>query len=388
MKNNKVLITTTTPYMIKSFLMNDIKILIELGYKVEVGTNFQTFNVMSDESLQELKKKLIELGVKMNQIEFSRSVFNLKKMLQSFNETKTLIDKNKYVIIHTHTPISGIITRLANKHTRTYSKTRMIYTAHGFHFFKGNNPIKNIIFKTIEKYAARYTDTLITINQEDYNAAKNFKLKNNGNVEWIPGVGINDKYNKKVTIKKDYRKELNICEKDFIILSVGELNNNKNHELVIRSIHALNDKKIHYIIAGRGSSKEKYLHLIKQLDMENHIHILGFREDIRELNEICDLFAFPSLREGLGLAALESMACGNAVIGTNTRGICEYVIDGKTGFLFENNIESCKNAIIKYMKLNNNEKKTFSLNCKKISEKYSSKKVQNDMRKIYEKEVD
>ena len=158
------------------------------------------------------------------------------------------MNNEQYSIIHTHTPIAGFLTRIAFSQSDIFDKCRMIYTAHGFHFFRGNNPIKNVLFRNIEKYAAKYTDVLITINQEDYKAANSFTLRKGGRAEYVPGIGIDiDKISKVKGNKTDLCQELNIPDKSKLILSVGELNKNKNHIVVIEALVNL-PSDYHYII--------------------------------------------------------------------------------------------------------------------------------------------
>ena len=175
----RALMTATVPSMIGQFNMENIKILKEIGYEVDVACNFHDNTVWSQEKIVRLKNDLESLNVKYYQIDFERSVFKFFKHIQSYNQIKYLMNNRHYDLIHTHTPISSLITRLAFKKSVIYNTCKMIYTAHGFHFFKGNSPIKNFIFKNIEKYAAKCTDTLITINKEDYAAAQKFNLRQN-----------------------------------------------------------------------------------------------------------------------------------------------------------------------------------------------------------------
>lgn len=388
MKSKKALITTTTPYMIKQFLMNDILLLQELGYKVEIATNFNSFNVISNEALANFRKDLDTKGIKIKQISFTRKISDVKSIYQSFKETKKLLNNEKYDLIHTHTPISGLVTRIAFRRSQIYCSCRMIYTAHGFHFFKGNNPIKNIIFKTIEKYTARYTDVLITINREDFEAAKQFKLKLNGGVEYIPGVGIDiDKIDSIQGNKKELCKEMSIPNDSILLLSVGELNENKNHKIVIQALSDLPDN-IHYIICGTGSLKEQHKQLAKELQVEDRLHLLGYKENIIEIMKSCDIFVFPSKREGLSVALMEAMACGLPCIASNIRGNNDLIknrVNERTGFLFENSFDNCKEAIIKYLDQNQEEKYEISIHCKKQAQKYGLVEVQKKINYIYRK---
>ena len=229
----RVLMTATVPSMIGQFNMNNIKILQELGYKVDVACNFDDYSVWNEERINRFENELKELNIRTFNTSFSRSPKNIKKLINSYIQIKNLLNSRKYTLVHTHTPISSLITRLAYKHSSIYESCKMVYTAHGFHFFKGNNPIKNLIFRNIEKIGAKYTDVLITINKEDYEAAKRFKLKKNGKVEYVPGVGID--LNKINSIKGDKRslcKRLGIPLNTTLVLSVGELNSNKNHKII------------------------------------------------------------------------------------------------------------------------------------------------------------
>ncbi len=198
--------------------------------------------------------------------------------LRAYTQLKKILNENNYDIIHCHTPVGGFITRLANKNCNYYEDTKIIYTAHGFHFFNNNNFFKNFLFKNIEKYAAKYTDILITINQEDYNAGQHFQLKNNGKLFLIPGVGINLDYINQVRFNKNtFMNSLNIPIESKILLSVGELNTNKNHIVVLKALKTL-PHYFHYVICGDGDNKTKLLKEIHHLELDDRVHILGYKK--------------------------------------------------------------------------------------------------------------
>lgn len=316
----KAMMTATVPSMIGQFNMNNIKILIDLGYDVDVTCNFNDHSVWSEEKINKLKKNLRVLNVNFYQIDFERSMFKVINHIRSYKQIKKLMNERKYTLIHTHTPISSFITRIAFKHSNIYNSCRMIYTAHGFHFFKGNNPVKNFIFRNIERYVARYTDVLITINKEDYAAAKKFKLKKNGKVEYVPGVGIDiEKINSIHGDKKKLCAELNIPETSILLLSVGELNENKNHKVMIDALPSL-PENIHYVICGTGKLYDEYIEKAKNLNIANRLHLLGYRDDVIKIMKSCDIFVFPSKREGLSVALMEAMACGLLCVTSKIRG--------------------------------------------------------------------
>lgn len=353
-----------------NFEKNDISLLQKLGYEVHCATNFKI----------EMDCEMTIDRIEKHQIDFSRSPFSIQT-ITAYMQLKKLIHENNFGLIHCHTPVASILTRLV---ARRYRKDglRVLYTAHGFHFYKGA-PLRNWIFYyPIEKICSRYTDAIITINEDDYDlTCSKFKAKDNIK---IPGVGIDlNRFKPKHDKDDAIRKELGIAKENSIIISVGEVNDNKNHRLIIASLAKLKNKCIHYVVVGSGKAEEKNKILAGELGIADQVHFLGHRNDIPELDNAADIFAFPSLREGLGLAAIEALACGIPVIGMNTRGIKEYVRDGVTGYLFNNDVDSCCEAINNCLKL----KEDFSLSVRCIDEakKYDFRNSQRIMKALYEK---
>ena len=369
----KALMYASVASMIQQFNMNNIKLLQELGYEVHVACNFEFGSTISNEKINKLKETLTNMNVKYYHIPVPRKISNFSNLYLSYKKTLKLMNENKYNLIHCHSPIGGIICRIANKHSKNYSNARMIYTAHGFHFFKGNNPIKNFIFKNIERYGARFTDTLITINREDYNAAKEFKLKKNGTVEYVPGIGIDlDKINAIEGNKDDLCKELNIPTDSILLLSVGELNQNKNHRVVIEQLDKL-PNNVHYIICGQGSLKEEYESLAKEHNVQHRLHLLGYRDDVLKIMKSCDVFVFPSKREGLSVALMEAMACKLICIASRIRGNVD--LENNNIYYFEKENAQQLNDVI--MKAINKRSENIDL------KQYSSKYINSVIRSIY-----
>jgi Glycosyltransferase len=284
----------------------------------------------SNEKIEQLKKRLNDVGVTYYQIDFTRSVMNLKQDYIAYRQVKKILIENRYAFIHCHSPIGGVVGRLAGHAT----KTKVIYTAHGFHFFKGA-PLKNwLIFYPIEKFCARYTDVLITINKEDYvRAQEKMRAKK---VCHVPGVGIDlSKIQSIVCDRNEVRKSMGVPEDCILLLSIGELNENKNHQVVLKALAKLNNKNVHYAIAGRGDKKDYLQILAKELGIENQIHLLGFRTDAIQLYKASDLFVFPSFREGLSVSMMEAMASGCPIVCSRIRGNVDLVEDGIGGYLFK-----------------------------------------------------
>lgn len=317
--------------MIQQFNMDNIRILLSMGYEVHVACNMKEGSTIPQEKVLLLQQELNVMGVKTYHIPIPRKVTALNSIRESYKITKKLLDEQKYTLVHCHSPIGSIICRLAHRSSKNYRTTRMIYTAHGFHFFKGGPLTSWLLFYPIEKFLSRYTDILITINIEDYSLAqKKFKARQ---VIKVPGVGVNTAQYRDVSVDRcKLRGELGLNNEDILILSVGELSDRKNHSVIIRALHQLQNSHVHYAIVGKGSMAVQLEKLIQDLNMQKQVTLLGFRSDIPNLCRASDIFAFPSKREGLGLAAIEAMAAGLPIITSNINGINDYSIDGVTGY--------------------------------------------------------
>ena len=323
----KALIVASVASMIEQFNMSNIKLLQELGYKVDVATNFKNSGTITIQKTEELIKELKNKNVDCIQIDFNRRVFS-KKNIYAYKQIKKTIDENNYDLIHMHSPIGGVCGRIAAKKARKKG-TRVIYTAHGFHFFKGA-PITNwLIFYPVEKYLSKYTDCLITINQEDYELAKR-KFKKCKQIELIHGVGVdNKKFNFEMPEQEKHKlKEgLGLADDDFVLIQVGELNKNKNQIMAIDAMKELvkENNKIHLLLVGKGELEEYYKNKIREYKLENNIHILGYRTDIPSLMKISNVLLSLSYREGLPVNVIEGIMTGLPIIATDCRGNRELV---------------------------------------------------------------
>lgn len=303
------------------FEKNDILLLQEQGYEVHCACNFTSKS-----------RNMGNVQYKKHQVDFSRSPFS-KNTVLAYNQLKNLLKEEKFDLIHCHTPVGGILARLAARKYRKKGELKVIYTAHGFHFFKGA-PLKNwILYYPVEWICSWLTDVLITINKEDYERAKRSFFARQ--VMYIPGVGIDIKKIQQVkTNREGLRKELNIPQDAIVLTSVGELNANKNHEIIIRALNKINDSNLYYILCGLGPKENYYKRLVDELGLSNNVKVLGYRNDVIEIYKSSDVCVFPSKREGLGLAALEGMASGLPLITSNVHGINDYLINGETGYSF------------------------------------------------------
>lgn len=328
----KALQVASVASMIDQFNMENIKILQDLGYTVDVAANFDFGNTSSESRVNEFKKELEHNNIKYYNLLFNRNIFSFIN-LKVYRKLKKIINENNYDIIHCHSPIGGVITRLAARKARKKG-TKVIYTAHGFHFFKGAAIINWLIYFPIEWINSFFTDILITINKEDYKLANRFMHSNK--IEYIRGIGIDtEKYKNIIVDYQKKRKELGIYDDKIILLSVGELSKRKNHEVVIRALAKMENKNLHYIICGKGKLLNKLRTLSKELQVDNQISFLGFRKDIIEIIKISDVFIFPSLQEGLPVALMEAMAAGLPCIVNNIRGNSDLITNNENGYIFD-----------------------------------------------------
>lgn len=265
--------------------------------------------------------------------------------IKAYRMLKKIIDEGEYDFIHCHTPVGSILTRLAAMSARKKG-TKVIYTAHGFHFFKGAPLVNWLLYFPAEWVCSFLTDVLITINQEDYAFAQ--KHLHPKQLEYVRGVGVDvARFGGFAHERENTRAMLGMGEGDFCLLSVGELTPNKNHEMVIRAMKLLSDLPIRYVVAGRGERMEALTALVKELHLEEKVQLLGYRNDVPKLYAGADGFVFPSFREGLSVALMEAMAAGLPCIVAPIRGNTDLIDDDKEGIYMEHTPESIAAAVRK-----------------------------------------
>lgn len=343
--------------------------LIAQGHSVDFATN-------CDDPVPDIYKTI---DCKIHHIPFSRSPFD-KNNLKAYRMFKNLVETEHYDIIHTHTPNASMIVRLACRNVRKQG-TKIVYTAHGFHFYKGA-PLKNwLMYYPVERFCAKYTDVLITINTEDFELAqKKFHVQD---TFYVPGVGIDlSKIDDISPNRTAIRKTMNVPEDCMLLLSVGELNANKNHEIVVKALAKLNNPNVHYAIAGLGDKKEYLEQLATELGVQNQFHLLGYRTDAFSLYKTADVFVFPSFREGLSVSLMEAMASGSPVVCTRIRGNVDLIKNGKGGLLFAPTDEDALCSNLRTLIDHPNLIQEYGAYNKKAIEKFSLTNVLANMRNI------
>ena len=362
----------TTIGLTMGFFTNFIKELIDGGNTVDIAVNETEIGV---------PQIYRDGGGAVHQIDFSRTPFHPVNV-RAFRQLKALIEEQRYDVVHCHTPVAGVCSRLACKKLRR-DGLRVFYTTHGFHFYRGAPFVNWLFYYPIEALCARCTDTIITINHEDFELAK-AKMKARS-VEYVPGVGADvERFQNAVVDRAEKRASLGIPADAVLLISVGELNANKNHQIVLRTMASMQNERIHYVIAGEGPARDKLTALAEKLGLEGRLHLLGYRSDIPALCKAADLHVFPSIREGLGLAPIEAMASGLPVLCSDNRGSREYSslydVPGYSPIFTD---EASLAALIERLSADPTLYRQLSERGPQIAERFSLEKVNAIMRRIY-----
>lgn len=354
-KPSQEVLESIEPIGPSSFSKAAIMAAEEMGWELHMGINRNNPE----------KIKSIGFNLRFYNQHSYRNIFAFRDNWEAYkNLCRYLKDNPQIEIIHCNTPIGGVIGRLAGQ---KFNK-KVIYTVHGFHFFKGAPLFNRTILKWIEKRLAHYTDVLITINQEDYEASQKFKLKKEGKAAYIPGVGIDlsSFCQLSTSEREEKRSELGLSQKDFVIISIGDLNGNKNIATIISALQNT-PENCHTLICGEGPLKQDLISLAKEKGVDRRCHFLGYRKDINELLYISDAFVMASKREGLPRSTMEAMAAGLPCIVSDIRGNRDLIDDGKGGFLVKpTEVSDYSKALVKIKEDPTLRKKMSEYNKEKI----------------------
>lgn len=375
----KALMLASVASMIDLFNTDNINILHDLGYQVDVACNFEEGSITSQERVDKYKNELKEQGIGTYHIPIPRSISRVKDITRSYKMVKQLVTEKGYKIVHCHSPIGSVICRLACINTRKMG-TKVIYTAHGFHFFNGASKMAWMVYYPIEKECSKFTDVLITINQEDYKRAQQFHAKK---VEYVPGIGVHTESFRNTSVDRTaIRKEFGFSDNGFVFMSTGQISVRKNHEVVIRALAKLDNPNAKYLIVGFGEEEKRLKQLTEDLGVSHQVVFAGYRGDVKELLHCVDAFAFPSLQEGLPVALMEAMSAGLPVVCSRIRGNTDLIEDGKGGFLFDpHDVDGVKCSMEKIIKSAPEEMGRLNINTMK---KFDISTVNEKMRNIYQ----
>lgn len=365
-QGKKILVVTTTDNMIWQFLLPHIEDLKANNNTVECACNETGF------WFKEMEKS----GLKLHKIDFPRNPLSTK-LFKAKKQLCNLVKNNHYDLIICHQPVGGVMGRIAGHKYHI----PVIYVAHGFHFFKGC-PKKNLIYKAVEKYYSRYTDALVTMNEEDYQAALKFKAKR---VYKINGIGVDlSIYHLDENLDcHKHREELGVSEGDFVVISVAEFIKRKNVITLIKAIERINEKSIKLVLCGCGKLEQELRNYVNEKNLNSRVKFAGYRKDISKCIQVCDCLVLASYHEGLPRCIMEAMALGKPVICSDVRGSRD-LIKGAGGIIVGiKDIEGYKNAVLT-LSQDSAMRETFSNRNMEAIKQYSLENVLQQMRKIYE----
>ncbi|AXG73147.1 glycosyltransferase family 1 protein [Flavobacterium arcticum] len=369
----KVLFVANIHKHFRAFHIPYIEYLKSEGYEVHVAANDP------DTKIPEADK---QYNLPINRNPFSNNNIKATKQL------KEIIAIEKYSLIHCHTAMGSVVARLAAKKIRKKGMLKVLYTAHGFHFYKGSPKLYWNIYYPMEKYLAKYTDGLITINEEDYNVVVNNKFKA-VNAFKTAGVGINSQKFKGLSLDGgDAIREKNGYDKDtFLIIYIAEFITRKDHKFILEAIPLLKEKinNFKFVFAGRGILKDEMEEMATNQGLTDNVDFLGFRKDIGELIIMSDIGVSVSRQEGLPMNVAEEMFAKKPVVATKIRGHVDLINHGESGFLFNRgDHQEFVNQITDLYK-NKELCKTMSENAKIKAEKFELANCLEEMKLIYKK---
>ena len=378
----KVLFLASVSSVIDQFNRDNIQILQNYGLEVHVACNFETGNTSSKERILKFKQELKDKKIQFHQIDFDRNTFSgIFSNIKAFYQLQRLVNNINFEFIHSHILIAGVYSRLIGH----FKKIKTIYTAHGFYFYDGAPLINWLIYYPIEKILSKYTDCLITINEEDFNiAAKKFEAKK---LKLINGIGIDlRKFTPQNQVNKMIlRKQNNYAENDFILIYVAELTKRKHQDFLIEVTSILKDKipKLKVLLVGIGNLEKQYKEQVKNFALENNVQFLGFRNDIANLMKIADVAVSASKLEGLPVNVMEAMATGLPIVVANCRGNRDLIKDGENGYVVDLDDKKCFSQMINNLYIDKSLRTKFSEKNLNMIKRYDRENIMKEMESIY-----
>ncbi|MDR3075863.1 MAG: glycosyltransferase [Synergistaceae bacterium] len=322
----KLLITATIPETIRAFLLPYARHFRALGWQVGAMAR----DITKCDGLAAHFDKLFDA-------QWDRNPFNPSNVTKNAGLIREITASENYDIVHTHTPVASFVTRFALRQLKRKGRPAVVYTAHGFHFYQGGKRTRNRIFRALERMAGRWTDRLVTINMEDFEAAKKYGIVPEEKLAYMPGIGLDfARYDPGGVAKADIRQmrdQLGLKGDDILFSMIGEFNPGKRYADAINAFANLGHSGAHIAFAGEGPMKEKMQKLTKTLGLSKRVHFLGKLKDVAPIIMASRAILIPSEREGLSRTAMEASCLGIPIIGSNARGVRDVVQPGR-GLLY------------------------------------------------------
>jgi len=328
MMSPSLLLVTTVPITLEAFLLPFAQRFRAEGWRVDALANGAT----GAATLEGAFDQRFDVG-------WSRDPLDPGNLLGTPADVRRIVREGGYDLVHVHTPVAAFVTRFALRDRRDPARPTVIYTAHGFHFYAGQEPAPHAAFRSMERLAAPWTDYLVTINAEDLQAARSLGLADPSHVRYIPGIGVDTERFSPDTVSAEesarVRSGLDIAPNAFVLTCVAEFAPVKRHELLLRAFAAAAVPNAVLLLVGDGPLESRLRELVFALGIGDRVRWAGYRRDIPDVLAASDALALTSEREGLNRSVLEAMSAGVPVIGTRTRGIADAV--GDAGWIVEKN---------------------------------------------------
>jgi glycosyltransferase involved in cell wall biosynthesis len=322
----KLLIVANVPSMLREFLLPYGQHFTKLGWQVDA--------MVSEATNQADVGKELEQFHKLYRVEWSRNPLDPRNFLKAPRTIREIVSREKYDIVHVHSPVAAFVTRFALRNLP--NRPKVIYTAHGFHFHRGGSKLKNQIFLTLEKLAGPWTDHLIVINHEDEKAVKTHHIVPESQMTYMPGIGVDMKKYDPEKVKSEHvdyvRQELGLADEDHLLLMIAEFNPGKRHRDALDAFAGLKRTNVVLALAGVGPLEAEVKAQAQQLGILDRVRFLGYRRDIPVLLKASTALLLPSEREGLPRSIMESLCLGTPVISTRIRGV-EDLLEGNSGLM-------------------------------------------------------
>ena len=323
----KLLIVTTVATTLKAFLLPYAAHFRALGWKVDALAREASST-----------PECLEAFDTCHDAAFTRKPWQLKNVKTMNRSIRELVEGQGYDIVHVHTPVAAFMTRFALRKHSGKRRPKVIYTAHGFHFFQGGRRLKNTLYLELERQAALWTDHMIVINNEDYSAAFTHSFMPPGRLTLLPGIGLDlARWNRGAAMAAgtgDVRGELGLAPEDKLFLMTAEFNPGKRHRDALAALAMTGRRDLHLALAGRGPLEDEMKERAEKLGIAKQVHFLGQRNDMPSLMLASLATVLPSEREGLNRSVMESIALGVPVLGADARGIRDLVTTPSRGVLF------------------------------------------------------
>lgn len=333
------LFVTTVPITLEMFLSSFAEHFRAQGWTVDALANGASANDRIAGSFDA-----------RHDVAWSRNPLDPRNLIGSAATVRRIVETGRYDIVHVHTPIAAFVTRFALRRTRRRPDGPVvIYTAHGFHFYTGQKPLPHALYRTIERAAARWTDYLVTINAEDETAARAFAGIPQERIRRIPGIGVDvTRYAEGAVSPADVvavRSGLALAPDAFVLLMIAEFGAVKRHAHLIEAFSRVKSDRVVLVLAGDGPLEDAVRAQVRSLGLESRVRFAGYRRDVPALLAAADALVLTSEREGLNRSALEAMAAGRPVIGTDTRGIADAIGEGAGWIVPKHDVAALAEAI-------------------------------------------